>query len=335
MHRPLFRLVLIHVLALLALFGARDARAQVDEQLTANKRVFKPIGPGLRALRYSSTGTYYILANNSVLSFDSSGKQLGNFEVSPAASVADKSKRPLIGFASDIAVDAIGNLCIADRSYNLVSVFTPEGALLRSIPVTSPLSIASLPEGEIAVCNMRGEHLITVYGLDGHITREFGQFEDLATRQDLNHYLNQGHLESDATGHVYYGFNYVPEPLVRQFDRFGFSGTSFEFTNLDAFSEARASRREIARLDKRPDPPNLPQILTGFGVDPVNGDLWMCLHNTLLHFDKEGNRRSEYQIYTPDGTRLEGTVVLVEEKRLLIGADPLGIFEFARPDRPR
>jgi hypothetical protein len=57
------------------------------------------------------------------------------------------------------------------------------------------------------------------------------------------------------------------------------------------------------------------------------------LHNTLLHFDKEGIRRSAYQIYTPDGTRLEGTVILVEEDRLLIGADPVGVFEFRRPDR--
>ena len=63
-------------------------------------------------------------------------------------------------------------------------------------------------------------------------------------------------------------------------------------------------------------------------MDPVNGDVWMGLHNTLLHFDKEGIRRSEYQIYTPEGTRLEATVILVEEERLLIGADPLGVYEF-------
>jgi hypothetical protein len=59
----------------------------------------------------------------------------------------------------------------------------------------------------------------------------------------------------------------------------------------------------------------------------------MCLHNTLLHFDKEGIRRSEYQIYTTENARLEGNVMLVEEDRLLIGSDPLGIFEFPRPDR--
>jgi hypothetical protein len=59
----------------------------------------------------------------------------------------------------------------------------------------------------------------------------------------------------------------------------------------------------------------------------------MALHNTLLHFDKDGNRRSEYEIYTKEGARLEANVILVEEDRLLIGADPLGIYEFERPDR--
>jgi hypothetical protein len=68
-------------------------------------------------------------------------------------------------------------------------------------------------------------------------------------------------------------------------------------------------------------------------VDPVSGDVWIALHNTLLHFDKDGNRRSEYQIYTKDGARIEANVLLVEADRLLIGADPLGVYEFARPDR--
>jgi len=59
----------------------------------------------------------------------------------------------------------------------------------------------------------------------------------------------------------------------------------------------------------------------------------MGLHNTLVHFDKDGIRRSEYQIYTPKGSALDATVILVEEDRLLIGADPLGVYEFPRPDR--
>jgi hypothetical protein len=59
----------------------------------------------------------------------------------------------------------------------------------------------------------------------------------------------------------------------------------------------------------------------------------MGLHNTLLHFDNDGIRRSEYQMHTPNGTKLDATAIVVEEERLLIGADPIGVYEFQRPDR--
>jgi hypothetical protein len=53
----------------------------------------------------------------------------------------------------------------------------------------------------------------------------------------------------------------------------------------------------------------------------------------LLHFDKDGNRRATYLIYTKEGARLEANTILVEQDRLIIGSDPLGIFEFERPDK--
>jgi len=36
-------------------------------------------------------------------------------------------------------------------------------------------------------------------------------------------------------------------------------------------------------------------------VDRENGEVWIALYNTLLHFDKEGNRRATYKVYTPQG----------------------------------
>jgi hypothetical protein len=52
-----------------------------------------------------------------------------------------------------------------------------------------------------------------------------------------------------------------------------------------------------------------------------------------LHFDKEGNRRASYQLYTPQGARLEADTILVEKDRLIIGSDPLGVYEFERPQK--
>jgi len=313
-------------------FGVFSGASDVDADLSAKYRVFPSIGPGLRALRHGSDGKYYLLAspNVGIAVFDASGKQL---QVISAAATPDRINVPPVPSGEDMDVDAHGDLYVADRGSNQIKVLAPDGRLLRSIPCNSPLSVAALPESEVAVTQPRSEHLVTVFGANGRVAREFGDPEPLSEREDLNRFASIGRLASDPQGHLYYGYTYLPEPLVRMYDRFGFAKLDFQFTNIDAFSEARAMRREIQRQEKRPEPPSLQPILTAFGVDPVNGDLWMALHNTLLHFDKDGNRRSEYQIYTRGGTRIEASVLLVEENRLLIGADPLGVYEFARPDR--
>jgi len=308
---------------------------EVDEQLTATKRLFKPVGPGLRALRRGADGKYYVLAMPGVglAIFDAKGRLLSSLGAQSDDGVPVRTPHPLISFGEDFDVDSKGNLYVADRGYNQINELAPDGKLLRSIAVNAPLSVLALPDDEVAVTTLRGPHLITVYSSTSRAVRDFGDPEDLSSRPDLNRYLSQGRLASDSQARVYYGYTYLPEPRVRQYDRFGYGGIDFEFTGLGAWSEGRAARREIDRQDKRTEPPRLNPILTAFGVDPVNGDVWMCLHNTLLHFDKEGIRRSEYQIYTTENARLEGNVMLVEEDRLLIGSDPLGIFEFPRPDR--
>jgi hypothetical protein len=307
---------------------------EVDAQLNANRRLFKSVGPGLRSLRRGADGKYYVLTPNAgLIIFDADGKQLSVIGAAPPEPVANKAGRSPIAFGEDCDIDTAGNIYVADRGYNLINEFAPDGKLLRSIPVNAPLSVVALPDGEVGVTTLRGTHLITVYNSTGRMVREFGDPEDLSARPELNRYLSQGRLASDAQNRVYYGYTYLPEPRVRQYDRFGYGGTDFEFTGLGAWSEGRAARREIDRQEKRVEPPALEPILTAFGVDPINGDVWICLHNTLLHFDKDGIRRSAYQIYTPEDARLEGTVMLVEQDRLLIGSDPLGIYEFLRPDR--
>lgn len=324
------------LLCLAAVFWA--AASEVDEQLLAKSRVFPGIGPGLRAIRRGADGKYYVLASPTVgvAIFDSTGKPLGVIGAPPLQSVASKADRSAIAFGEDCDVDANGNVYVADRSYNLIHLFSPDGKPVRSIPVNAPTSLAALPEGEVAVTSAEQSHLVTVYGPNGRVVREFGAPESLSDREDLNRYLSLGRLASDPEGHIYYGYTYMPEPLVRQYDRFGYAGLDFQFTGLDAYPEAQVERKAIEQLEKTEKHQgtiSLRQILTAFGVDPVHGDLWMALHNTLIHFDKEANRRSEYQIYTPKGARLEANTILVEEERLLIGADPLGVYEFPRPDR--
>lgn len=324
------------LLSLAAILWASPS-SEVDEQFLAKSRLFPSIGPGLRAIRRGADGNYYALtspaANVTVL--DAKGtvvKRIPDFPQTAGPASADLRT---IQFGEDMDVGSNGTVYVADRGTNEVKAWEPNGNA-HAMQIADPVSLAALPEGEVAVTTLHQARLVTVYGPNGRVAREFGVPESLSELEDLNRYLSLGRLASDPQGHLYYGYTYMPEPLVRQYDRFGYAGLDFQFIGLDAYPEAQVQRKAIVELEKqekRKGPISFRQILTAFGVDPVNGDLWMVLHNTLIHFDKEANRRSEYQIYTPKGARLEATVILVEEERLLIGADPLGIYEFPRPDR--
>jgi len=308
--------------------------AQGEGDLTARQRIFPGVGPGLRTVKQGMDGHIYVLASPSpgLLVFDAQGKQVLSVGA-PGISAGANAGRAPITFGEDCDADAEGKIYVADRGANLIRVFSRDGALVRSIAVRAPISIAALPEGEVAVSTLREPHLVIVFDKNGRVVREFGDPEPIAEREELNRFLNIGQLATDALGHIFYAFAYLPEPTVRQYDRLGYAGQDIQYTALEAMPTAQAARKEIARQERRGDQPSSRRILTAVGVDRANGEVWIALYNTLLHFDKEGNRRGSYQIYTPEGARLEANTILVEKGRLLIGSDPLGIYEFARPDK--
>ena len=315
--------------------AAGSAAAQDEGDLMARQRVFPSVGPGLRSIKRGADGRLYLLASPSpgLLVFDRQGQQVLTVSELPGADPSAKTGRALITFGEDCDGDADGKIYVADRGANLIQVFSPDGTLLRSISVKNPIAVAALPEGEVAVGTLREPHLVIVFDKNGRDVREFGDPEPLAERQELNRYLNIGELATDAQGHLYYAFAYLPEPTVRQYDRLGYAGQDIQYTALVAMPAAQAARKEIQRQERRGDQPSLKRILTAVGVDRSNGEVWIALYNTLLHFDKEGNRRASYKIYTPQGARLEATAILVEPDRMMIGTDPLGIYEFDRPDK--
>jgi hypothetical protein len=328
---------IVRIFALLCLLAclAGSLLAQEEGDLTAKQRLFPGVGPGLRAVKRGADGRLYVLASPSpgLLVFDAQGRQVLSINELPAGSGGAKAGRPLIHFGEDCDADADGKIYVADRGANLIQVFSPDGTPIRSIPVKAPVSVAALPEGEVAVGTLRELHLVIVFDKNGRVVREFGDPEPIAEREELNRFLNIGEFATDALGHLYYAFAYLPEPTVRQYDHLGYARQDIQYTALEAMPGAQAARKEIERQERRGNQPSLKRILTAVGVDRSNGEVWIALYNTLLHFDKEGNRRASYKIYTPDGARLEASTLLVEKDRLTIGNDPLGLYEFDRPDK--
>src|SRR5216684_3209571 len=330
---------IVKVLAVMCLLACASGStaAQDDGDLTARQRIFPGVGPGLRSVKRGGDGRLYILASPSpgLQVFDPQGKQVLSIGELPGADASAKTGRALITFGEDCDGAADGKIYVADRGANLLQVFSPDGTLLRSISVKTPVSVAALPEGEVAVGTLREPHLVIVFDKNGRDVREFGDPEPLSEREDMNRFLNIGELATDAQGHLYYAFAYLPEPTVRQYDRLGYAGQDIQYTALDAMPTAQAARKEIERQESKGKQPSFKRIITAVGVDRVNGEVWIALYNTLLHFDKDGSRRATYKIYTPQGARLEANTILVEQDRLIIGSDPLGIYEFQRPDKKK
>lgn len=322
-------------LCLLACF-AGCAFGQDEGELLAKKRFLPGVGPGLRALKHGPDGNYYVLSSpgSSVSVFDSAGKlvkRIPAFEEGKAPA----PQSPLLAnitFGEDMDVDGQGTVYVADRGANAIKIWDRSGNA-RMVKVNGPVSVAALPEGEFAVATVHEDHLVIVFDKVGRVVREFGDPEPISERAEVNRFLNIGMLLTDGSSHLFYSFSYLPEATVRQYDRFGYAGQDVQYTGLEAWPAAQATRKEIERQEKRGDAPVFKRIMTGAGVDPANGEVWMALGNNLIHFDKEGNRRATYKIYTPEGARLEANTILIEQDRLIIGSDPLGLYEFEQPGK--
>jgi len=329
----------VRILAGLCLLACLSgwAVAQDEGELIAKKRLFPGVGPGLRAVKRGTDGNYYVLSapGSSASVFDPTGKlikRIPAFEESKGTS--PQAPSPVgIAYGEDLDVDAQGTIYVADRGANAIKVWDKNGNAKILVKINGPVSVAALPDGEFAVATVHEEHLVIVFDKTGHVAREFGDPETISERPEVNRFLNMGMLVTDGGGHLYYSFPYLPEATVRQYDRYGYAGQDIQYTGLEAWPAAQATRKEIERQEKRGDAPVFKRIMTAVGVEPSTGEVWMALGNNLVHFDKDGNRRGTYKIYTKEGARLEANTILIEQDRILIGSDPLGLYEFERPGK--
>ena len=301
---------------------------QYESDLSAKQRVFEAAGPGFRAIRRGPDGKYYVLTAPSaaVQVYDAAGKRIRQIP----AETAPKGATLIYGESFD--VDREGNLAVSDRGANAVKVYAPNGSLSTTIPVSGPASVAMLLGGEVAIASPNTPQLLTVYDLAGKEVREYGDREEIADRSDINNQVNLGRLEADEAGNTYFAFDYLPEPTVRKFDHAGYLTAEISLKTLEFQPAAQAARRAIARSDR--GTPALHRSITALGVDAKTQETWVAIGTLLMHFDKDGQRLASFRTYLPGGGRIEASIILVEHDRLLIGADPQGIFEFQLPAQP-
>ena len=305
---------------------------QFESDITAKHRLFRDVGPGFRQIRRGPNGNYYVLTApaGAVFVYDPSGKRIGEVPTSSAAA----AKGAALVYGESFDVDHDGRLVVCDRGAKAVKIYSPSGSLAASIAIPLPVSVVFLPGDEFAVTSPDAEHLVTAYDLTGKVVRDYGDREEIADRADINTQVNFGHLGADDMGNNYFSFDYLPEPTVRKFDHVGYLAMEISLKTLEFAPAAQAARKAITRSENTENTvPSLHRIISAVGVDPQTQELWIAIGTLLMRFDKDGQRLSSFRTYLPNGGRLEPSQILVEHDRLLIGADPQGIYEFPKPEK--
>jgi hypothetical protein len=165
------------------------------------------------------------------------------------------------------------------------------------------------------------------------LVRSFGKLTEFAQGADASKRMNPGWLCGDGRGDIFYVFSFLPEPTVKKFDQFGYAAYEISLDAQEFAPKAPEAPLNVLTLDRRNTAVPAKPAIHAIGVDAASGETWLAIGNALLHFDKDGGRRSTHHLFMPDGARLEPKVILVEQERLLAGADPIGIFEFEKPDK--
>lgn len=328
MLRPASAFVSIAALAFLAASSTPLASAQdqaFTREIAARAHVFPEIGAGVSALKRDPSGRYYVLAApaNAITIFGADGNRTGQI---PNAN----SRGTRIMYASDLDLDSEGRLFVVDRGANLVRIFQADGSPIRTVPVASPLSVAALSGGEFAATSLRSAQLVNIFDARGALARTFGDIPAPAG-SERGTLLSPGRLYGDGTGQIYFVFTSLPDPTIRKYDRFGYAAYEISLPASEFKPPREAKQWTTVTIGKNGSAPPKP-VIQALAVDPDTQEVWAAIGDELVHFDKDGNRRSAYHTTTKSGAPLEAAALLIEHDRILLADDPNGIFDFAFPE---
>lgn len=89
----------------------------------------------------------------------------------------------------------------------------------------------------------------------------------------------------------------------------------------------------VVKFTEREPNVTVKPVIHALGVDRASQQVWAAVGDMLLRFDRDGNLVDIYRVATTQGAALQPVGILVEPDRILLVADPAGIYEFARPDK--
>jgi hypothetical protein len=130
-------------------------------------------------------------------------------------------------------------------------------------------------------------------------------------------------------GHEHSGAAGAKGPGSEGFSHFGYHGGRYR-SGTPAFTAGmRVNLGDLGRVSAFDKP-----VINAMAIDPETQEIWAGIGDTLVHFSKDGSPVGIYYLTLAGATPVKPTALLIEPNRVLIAADPWGIFEFARPDKP-
>ena len=120
-----------------------------------------------------------------------------------------------------------------------------------------------------------------------------------------------GGAENPGAGHSEYGEHF---------------GHGFRQEGVNSFAG-------VVKFTEREPDTKVKPVIHALGVDRASQQVWAAIGDMLLRFDRDGNLLDIYRVATTQGAALQPIGILVEPDRILLVADPAGIYDFARPDK--
>jgi hypothetical protein len=197
-----------------------------DNVIQSNGQVLADAGSTVRAMKRGSDGSYYILTKvgNSVSVYNPDGRLIDRIPNGASGGA-------VIKYASDIDVDSQGNLFVVDRGANAVLIFRNDGALMATVHVNLPVSVAALPGHQFAVLTLRPQRLVTIMDQSGKVVTSFGDLAEAGVDPATHDLVTLGKITGDPSGYIYFGFTLLPNPSIRKYDRYGSASYSASIDN--------------------------------------------------------------------------------------------------------
>ena len=165
------------------------------------------------------------------------------------------------------------------------------------------------------------------------LARSFGEPSATNTESGRNQSPTPARIYGSAANYIYCTFNDLQDLTLRRYDRFGYASYEASVPASDFTPQGEAKRWTSITIEQGATPASMKPAIRAMAADPLSQDVWAAIGDELVHFDKDGNRRAAYRTSTKDGAPIEAGTILVERNRILVGADPMGIFDFDLPER--